>query len=49
MKMNNLLYVAVLVKKLQKIPIGKPGLNRSKTSLNRKENSLRRSYPFGNG
>ena len=39
MKMNNLLYVNAFVKELQKIP-------RGKTSLYRRENSLRKSYHF---
>ena len=49
MKMNNLLYVTRLAKELQKTPRGKPSLARSKTSLNRREISLRKSYPFGSG
>ena len=46
-KMNNLLYVAALVKELQKILRGKPSLDRSKTGLNRREISLRNGCPFG--
>ena len=47
-KRNNLLYVAALVKKLQKIPRGKPSLDRSKTSLNRREReACREAIPSG--
>ena len=37
------------VKKLQKIPKGKPSLDRSKTNLNRGENRLRKGCPFESG
>ena len=44
--MNNLLYVAGLMKELQKIPRGMPSLDWSKTSLNRRKSSLRERLPL---
>ena len=45
-KMNNPLYVAPLVKKLQKIPRGKTRLSGRENNLNRRENRLKKRLPL---